>query len=701
MERYKQNAILTGMIIFVSITCGMAQKEKTRITTSLNGVWPIAQTNSFNIFPTEFNRKAQIPGLIDMANPQFDTTDDLRDKVYWYKLKYVSKNNAEIVRLKVYKAMYHTKIFINGYFAVENMYSFTPTELDIKKFLKKGNKVNEILIAVGCQNNLPDTVANGNDFEKLRYIPGIYDQVEIIESGFPFIENVQIVPNVNDTSIRVIVRCESGSPGNREKIIWRIRELASGKIVDSAEILLACPVLDFHIKISAAIFWSPETPFLYTLELKTRSDNKIIRFGIRSFEFQPGKSYALLNKKPYYLRGTNVTIMRFFEDPERANLPWTDPWVINLHLGFKDFYFNSMRYCIGFPPERWYEIADSLGIMIDDEFPVWGINKNLKGEMLAIEYKKWMEERWNHPSVVIWDAQNETITAETGKAIQLVRKFDLSNRPWDNGYSAPVSTSDPIESHPYLFVRYFDHGEIPSSAGALEDKLSGKKAPMNSPNEFSVPSGKPIFENTVIINEYSWLWLNRNGTTTTLTDRVYKTLFGDSLNTGQRLEQGARYTAMLTEYWRSYRTSAGVMHFCGLGYSRPFNPRGQTSDNFLDIKSLTYEPNFVKFVKPAFAPVGVMLDMWYSSYRPNETVTVPVHIINDNSDNFNDSLYLELIYDNKVIQAQSSKISVPGNGKSIYQFMVPLPSLKGPYELIGYYYSEKKKVFSARKFVIN
>ena len=62
-----------------------------------------------------------------------------------------------------------------------------------------------------------------------------------------------------------------------------------------------------------------------------------------------------------------------------------------------------------------------------------------------------MQERWNHPCVAIWDAQNESVTEETGKAIQAVRGLDLSNRPWDNGYGAAQSPDDSFESHPYLF----------------------------------------------------------------------------------------------------------------------------------------------------------------------------------------------------------------------------------------------------------
>jgi beta-galactosidase len=63
--------------------------------------------------------------------------------------------------------------------------------------------------------------------------------------------------------------------------------------------------------------------------------------------------------------------------------------------------------------------------------------KKLDADELAIEYKEWMQERWNHPSVVIWDANNETLLAEPtiDSAIAKVRPLDLSHRSWDNSYS--------------------------------------------------------------------------------------------------------------------------------------------------------------------------------------------------------------------------------------------------------------------------
>jgi hypothetical protein len=67
------------------------------------------------------------------------------------------------------------------------------------------------------------------------------------------------------------------------------------------------------------------------------------------------------------------------------------------------------------------------------------------------EYAEWMRERWNHPSVVIWDASNETTSDQTSPAIQQVRQLDLSGRPWDNSYMPQQESGDVFETHPYHF----------------------------------------------------------------------------------------------------------------------------------------------------------------------------------------------------------------------------------------------------------
>lgn len=690
-------------IIWISKSFGSSKPtEELRQVLSLNGNWELAYTESFDKVPSRFAYTVPVPGLIDLASPTLGMPDDklLNDKVYWYRCNFKTES-AAVVYLKIYKAMYYTKVYVNGQPVGENAYSFTSKTFDIGKYLNSSRKDNELIIGVGCRNMLPDTVTNGHDFEKKRYIPGIYDKVEIIRSGYPFITNVQIAPNTEKPSIRIQTNLTPNNKGvqpDKGKIAYVIKELKSGTEVTRGQADYSGRLVDFQVDIPNGHLWSPEDPFLYTLELTTDGDSHITRFGLRTFGFEEGKPYGLLNGKPYYLRGTNVTLYRFFEDDARQSLPWNDEWVLNLIKSYKSMHWNSARFCIGFPPERWYEIADSLGFLVQDEYPIWA--NDIPAHYLANEYKAWMSERWNHPSVIIWDAQNETVTAETGKAIQQVRSLDLSNRPWDNGWSPPQSETDPIEAHPYLFNKYRYHA-TPSSDGPLRDLLEGARLPDNGPNEKSPsPIGK-YYSNAVIINEYGWLWLNRDGSPTTLTDSVYKHIGKGDLTTDQRRELYARYLAAKTEYWRSHRRIAGVLHFCGLGYSRTREPRGQTSDNFIDVAKLEYDPFFIKYVKPAFAPVGIMIDYWEERLWRGATISIPVNIVNDTYEVFDRELVLELIDEKgKSVEKKKYQVRVDPVGNMRYLFSAKRPKINGHYELLVYYDSDEGKVFSSRKIEV-
>jgi hypothetical protein len=368
-------------------------------------------------------------------------------------------------------------------------------------------------------------------------------------------------------------------------------------------------------------------------------------------------------------------------------------------------HWNSIRYCIGFPPESWYEIADSLGFLIQDEYPIWTLgaanwDEQLRGltpERLAGEYSQWMRERWNHPCVVIWDAQNESVTEVTGKAIQLVRDNDLSNRPWDNGWAAPQSETDCMEAHPYRFSRY-RHGGKPSQEGALKDHFSKPSRPDNDPVSHALPEGEEMYRNATIINEYGWIWLNRNGTPTTLTDKVYENVFPEADTPEKRYVTYAKHLGMVTEYWRAHRQCAGVLHFCGLGYSRPDEPRGQTSDHFTDIRQLIYETQFYTYVRPAFHPVGLMLDMWDKKVEADKEIRVPLHVINDLNGQWSEDIEISLQKEGKIIQTQTVSFTLPPFGKKIQEVALQIPAERGACQMVAELIFRTDTIRSIRDF---
>jgi hypothetical protein len=263
--------------------------------------------------------------------------------------------------------------------------------------------------------------------------------------------------------------------------------------------------------------------------------------------------------------------------------------------------------------------------------------------------------------VVIWDACNETPSPETGKAIRKVRGLDLSGRPWDNGWAPPVEAGDAYESHAYHF----------------KDKKFQLKWLAVVPK---IPSGnkfKDTGKHAIILNEYGWLWLNRDGSPTTLTAELYNNLVPGA-TPQQRLHTYARYLAAETEFWRCHRGCAAVLHFCALGYSRP---DGQTSDHWADLEKLTWEPEYHAYVRDAFAPVGLMIDAWAATYPPGASCDFPVIVINDLYEDWQGTVQFRLLRDGKTVQEKSQPCQVPALGTQKLTFSMEIPKESAKYQV--------------------
>jgi beta-galactosidase len=696
-KRYSRYGGIVSFILntlIVSTLFASLKPVPPRRVLNLDGVWQIAEGLMEQI-PKKFERKVAVPGLADMAEPAFEKVgfkNDLRE-AFWYRRTFTVEGNIPaIALLKIYKAKYGTRVYLNGQLVGDHLPCFTPSYFDVVKFLKGSGAQNELIIRVGAyRESVPRSIPDGWDFEKYRYIPGIYDSVELILTNPPYFQWVQTAPNLADNTIRVEAKLLNPLRRNEIKMQVTVREAKSGKEVFS-DIGVIKEIKEYDefpystiIPIENCRLWSPEDPFLYELEIKTDTDAVRMRFGMRSFRFDKKTGRAVLNGKPYIMRGTNVCIYRFFEDDLRGDKPWRNEWIRRLHQKFKSMHWNSIRYCIGFPPEAWYDIADELGILIQDEFPIWYLGKenwpaDLKAEQIAKEYTDWMQDRWNHPCVVIWDAQNETVTDETRKAIGIVRGLDLSNRPWDNGWALPQSDQDCLEAHPYLFSKNWKDYWGKDKGFKLADMVNVSAIP-------PLRSGQTEYKLPIILNEYAWLWLNRDGSTTCLTGSVYEKLLGANSTVEQRREVYAKYLAALTEFWRAHRKCAAVMHFCGLGYSRagevPRPEGGATSDHFLDLEKLIFEPHFENYVKDSFAPVGLMIDFWKDQIAPSAQADVPVVVINDICPAWQGTVRLRIEQNGQVVSEQQKQAKVDCLGRKTISFAIQFPSKPDPYQIIA------------------
>lgn len=659
--------------------------DSPRRTISLDGIWQIAE-GDLETPPVNFERTVPVPGLASLATPAFADPPgppvadrqqvpqkDPRRDAFWYRRSFRLDRPAPAVAvLKVHKALFGTRVYLNGQLLGDHRPCFTPGYFDARAALVAGE--NELLMRVGADRDaVGPAIPAGFDFEKQRYIPGIFDSVELILSGTPHFTQLQAAPDIEAQAVRVQAVLHNDGPPVDATVTLVVREAQSGReagraTTERTSFAAGAPTsVDVRIPLAACRLWSPEDPFLYALDADSGADRVQTRFGMRQLRFDPTTGRAVLNGQTYFLRGSNVTLYRFFEDGECRDLPWRAEWVRLLHRRAKQMHWNFLRYCIGFPPEAWYDIADEVGILIQDEFPIWSHTPQTTRDELASEYAEWLRERWNHPCVVVWDGNNETRSAETGPAICQVRGLDLSQRPWDNSYNPPQEPGDVFESHPYHFNPGFRLRSL-----ATADP---------------VPQGNQIRNegrHAVIINEYGWHWLNRDGTPTTLTRDLYRSVLGENATAAQRFHMQATWLAADTEFWRAHRQAAAVVHFTMLGYSRP---DGQTCDHWRagGVAQLVWEPEFYRYVRDAFAPVGLAVDFWREQVVPQTQSRVSVIVTNDLERSWRGPVTLRLQEadgSSRTVEIVEEASLAPW-GQATVEFDLAWPAELGPYTLTG------------------
>jgi hypothetical protein len=676
---------------------------------SLNGTWLVEDTVSADRIPQTFQHSVSLPGLANLAKPpfqnvdQFDSREAISNRVrsgvlpvsawtsledavgvsrqernyFWYQKSFKVPAKKQVAILKINKAQFGTAVWLNGRKIGDHLGCFTAAYFNLTDALDWQGE-NRLLVRIGAHPGvLSKGVPAGTDFEKNKWTPGIYDNVSLLLADNPVIETLQVAPRVEPSEIVVQTKIKNYSNTastfelTHHVKTWKYQQEVSRAPGQRLELQPGEErTWTQTIPIPKAELWSPENPFLYTLETSTGGDSVATRFGMRELRFDTSTRRAYLNGKVYFLRGSNITLHRFFEDPKCGALPWTEKWVRKLLIEIpKQMNWNTFRFCIGPVPDQWLDVADEAGLLIQNEFFVWTghplwagkYSRHWDAEEMIRQYKEWVRDNWNHPSVVIWDANNETLDdLFADKIIPSVRPLDLSNRPWENSYNGPFGPEDPVEDHPYLFIGTALGAGKPFQMTDLEGMQGFESSPVRPPNGHAM-----------INNEYGWLWLNRDGTPTKLTAGLYAKLLGPNATAEERFALNAYLLAGLTEFWRAYRNYAGLLHFVYLTASYP---GVYTSDHFRDVEALDLEPHFADYVREAFKPLGVYINFWQPTLEAGSNRRLFVMLVNDDHMTVEGKLVLSLeTEENAEIARHELPFAIPGLGQQTYKFDLLVP----------------------------
>lgn len=406
-----------------------------RKTESLNGKWNFS-ADVFDTFirkkffeesyldeqgrekPVDFDfdkwETVDVPSNWNLQKPEYKFFEGTG--VYTRKFQY-NKRQDERVFVRIGAANYESRVWLNGKLLARHQGGFTPYNTEITDYLVEGE--NRIIITVNNERKLEQIPSINYDWFNYG---GISRDVELITVPNAFIKDFKIglIPD-----------------GTYQNISFSIK--IDGKRQDNQTVCLEIPELDIKINAETDLnglasgilnakpeLWSTEKPKLYDVCVTYGQDVITDRVGFREVKTVGNKIY--LNGRQMFLKGV-CCHEESIENGRAMTLEERKHMIITA----KEMGCNIIRLSHYPHSEQTAKLADSLGIMLWEEIPVyWALCfKNTETFNDAENQLKEMILRdYNRASVVIWGVGNEN--PDTDERLEFMKKLKDCCKMIDN-----------------------------------------------------------------------------------------------------------------------------------------------------------------------------------------------------------------------------------------------------------------------------
>ena len=376
--------------------------------------------------------------------------------VVWYRKHFIVPKDLQgkDITLHFEAIMGKQDIYVNGIKVKEHLGGYLPININLSK---QGIKAGEqCVIAVKADNSDDKTYPPGKKQAALDfcYHGGMYRDVWLIgkskvaitdalEAGRVAGGGVFIhFGEITDKASEVFINVEIGN--NQQKkasptVVVKIKDKAGKTIANIKKKIAIAPESQTSAYLATTIknanLWSPDSPYLYNVEISVidkgkTTDAGMVRMGIRKAEFC-GKEGFWLNNKPYrQLVGGN----RHQDFAYVGNaLPNSQQWRDAKRL--RDAGMTIIR-CAHYPMDpAFMDACDELGLFVIVPTPGWQYwNKDPRfGEMVHDNTRNIIRRDRNHPCVLMWEPiLNETRYPEDFalKALAITQEeFPYPGRP--------------------------------------------------------------------------------------------------------------------------------------------------------------------------------------------------------------------------------------------------------------------------------
>ena len=289
---------------------------------------------------------------------------------------------------------YEARVWINGQEVGHHVGGFTPFNYDVTNLLKDGE--NFVIVKVDNKRHADDVPTQIFDWWNYG---GITRDVLLVSVDPVYVEDYSLqLASLEGRKVNFSVKLNKAEAGH--EVTLNIPELKLKKTVTTG----ADGTAAISMKAKPQL-WSPETPKLYTVEVKCGESTIRDEVGFRMIETR-GKQ-ILLNGKPVFLKGVSI-------HEEKPNGGGRANCTADAHILLtwaKELGCNYVR--LAHYPHNEYAIreAERMGIMVWSEIPCyWTISWKNEGTFnnARRQLTDMIQRDHNRANIIIWSIANET-----------------------------------------------------------------------------------------------------------------------------------------------------------------------------------------------------------------------------------------------------------------------------------------------------
>lgn len=378
---------------------------------NLNGIWQFQPgIGAQDPLPAgDLTRRILVPFAIESA---ISGVMEHHPRI-WYRRHFIVPEswNGQRIRLNFGAVDYEAEVFINGTSVGTHWGGYDPFSFDITDYLKTSGE-QEIIVRV-----FDPTDAGGFPRGKQTLYPGgimytsvtgIWQTVWLEPVPETAIETILMVPDIDQQQLTLTVKTSVDSPN----LTFQAKVKDEGSVIQTTG---GNTNQEVQIPIPNQKLWSPDSPFLYDLEIILHDDGEAIDsvksyFGMRKISVQDDDGYKKLYLNNEFLFHHGPLDQGFWPDGIYT-APTDEALKYDIEMT-KAFGFNMIRKHIKVEPYRWYYWADKLGVLVWQDMPSANSYTNTHPPVDQVAYEReltrMVESLLNSPSIVMWVIFNES-----------------------------------------------------------------------------------------------------------------------------------------------------------------------------------------------------------------------------------------------------------------------------------------------------